>query len=63
MENTETGCRIETSRGYSIGIEVNSPDEIPEVYYHRKCRSIFTMNRDLEKSFLMKKRRVTKIRS
>ena len=30
-------------------IRVNSPDEIPEVYYHRKCRSIFTMKRDLKK--------------
>ena len=45
-----------------LGIQVNSPDEIPEVYYHRKCRSIFTMKRDLEKSFLMKKRSVRKIR-
>ena len=26
-----------------LGIQVNSPDEIPEVYDHRKCRSIFTM--------------------
>ena len=32
-----------------LAIRVNSPDEIPEVYYHRKCRSIFTMERDLEK--------------
>jgi len=23
-------------------------DEIPEIYYHRKCRSLFTMKRDLE---------------
>ena len=45
-----------------LGIRVNSPDEIPEVYYHRKCRSTFTMKRDLEKIFLMKKRRVRKIR-
>ena len=29
-----------------LGIQVNSPDEIPEVYYHRKCRSIFTMKRE-----------------
>ena len=32
-----------------LGTQVNSPDEIPKVYYHRKCRSIFTMKRDLEK--------------
>jgi len=32
-----------------LGIQVNSPDEIPEVYYHRKCRSIFIMKRDLKK--------------
>ena len=32
-----------------LGILVNSPDEILKVYYHRKCRSIFTMKRDLEK--------------
>ena len=32
-----------------LGILVNSPDEITKVYYHRKCRSIFTMKRDLKK--------------
>ena len=32
-----------------LGIRVNSPNEIPEVYYHRKRRSIFTMKRGLEK--------------
>ena len=32
-----------------LGIAVNSPDEIPEDYYHRKCRSIFTMKRDLDR--------------
>ena len=32
-----------------LGIAVNSPDEIPEVYYHRKCRSIFTMKKDLDR--------------
>lgn len=32
-----------------LGTQVNSPNEIPKVYYHRKCRSIFTMKRDLEK--------------
>ena len=32
-----------------LAIAVNSPDEIPEVYYHRKCRSIFTMKKDLHR--------------
>ena len=32
-----------------LGIAVNSPDEIPEDYYHRKCRSIFTMKKDLDR--------------
>ena len=32
-----------------LAIAVNSPDEIPEVYYHRKCRSIFTMKKDLDR--------------
>jgi len=39
-----------------LGIQVNSPDKIPEVYYHRKCRSIFTMKGDL-----MNQRRIRKI--
>ena len=32
-----------------LGIAVNSPDEIPEDYYHRKCRSIFNMKKDLDR--------------
>ena len=33
-----------------LNVKVTSPDEIPDgVFYHRKCRSIFTMKRDLEK--------------
>ena len=32
-----------------LGIAVNSPDELPEVYYHRKCRSILTMKNDLDR--------------
>ena len=32
-----------------LAIAVNSPDEIPEVYYHRKCRSIFTLKKDLDR--------------
>ena len=32
-----------------LAIADNSPDEIPEVCYHRKCRSIFTMKKDLDR--------------
>ena len=32
-----------------LGIAVNSPDEIPEDYYYRKCRSIFNMKKDLDR--------------
>ena len=45
-----------------LGIQVNAPDEIPKVYYHRKCKSIFTVKRDLEKITSDEKRRVRKIR-
>ena len=48
MENTKTGCRNKAHEEILV-IAVNSPDEIPEVYYHRKCRSIFTMKKDLDR--------------
>ena len=32
-----------------LGIAVNSPHEIPEDFYHRKCRSIFNMKKDLDR--------------
>ena len=32
--------------------------EIPKIFYHRKCRSIFTMKRDLE---TIKRQRKTKL--
>ena len=38
-----------------LGIRVNSPNEIPEVYYHRKHRSIFTMKRGFEEKGFRKK--------
>ena len=46
-----------------LGIAVNSPDEIPEVYYHRKCRRIFTVKKVSTEFMLMKKRRVGKIQN
>ena len=51
VESWRTLRRAEELRHHEdvLGIQVNSPDEIPEVYYHRKYRSIFTMKRDLEK--------------
>ena len=51
VESWRTLRRAAELRHYEdiLGIRVNSPDEIPEVYFHRECRSIFTMKRDLEK--------------
>ena len=46
-----------------LGIAVNSPDDIPEVYYHRKCRRIFTIKKVSTEFMLMKKRRVGKIQN
>ena len=64
VESWRTLRRVEELRYHEdiLGIQVSSPDEIPEVYYHRKCRSIFTMKRDLEKIISDKQRRVRKIR-
>ena len=42
-----------------LGIQVNSPDEIP----YRKCRGIFTLKRDLEKIISDKRKGLRKIRS
>ena len=32
-----------------LALLVNTPDEIPKVYYHKNCRTVFTMKKDLEK--------------
>ena len=46
-----------------LGITVNSPDQIPEVYYHRKCRSLFPIKKVSTEFMLMTKRRVGKIQN
>ena len=62
MENTKTGCRNKAHEEILV-IAVNSPDEIPEVYYHRKCRRIFTIKKVSTEFMLMKKRRVEQIQN
>lgn len=43
-----------------FGIQVNLLDEILEVYYYRKCRSIFIMKRDFEKIIFDEKKECKK---
>ena len=31
-------------------LEEAGPDILPDIWYHRKCRSIFTMKEDLQKN-------------